>query len=297
MARMKNIQVCRNIISNTVSLRHGVATVLVFFFCLVQLSGCGIITRNPVDYDGAPSTGVDVSKLKDAVPKVEPHHPYGTRSYVLNGRNYKVLKSSKGYVKKGYASWYGTSFHGKETSTQEKFNLYGMTAASPELPLPSYVEVTNLRNGKKVVVRVNDRGPFCRNRILDLSYAAAQKLGFGEDGVVPVKVVGIDPKTWGKDKIANGKHYAKEEAVSHSKAVSIKNSQKKFLQLGAFAELDNAKQLSERVSQFIDKPVKIEHSSNLYRVQIGPVVGVDQQDKLKQLLEENGFAGVTVVSG
>lgn len=286
----------RNLIGASSS--HGVATVLAIVFCFTQLSGCGVVGKGsnsrlfPSSYDGPPDIDIETSRLHDAVPKVEPLHPYGTRDYVVNGRRYHVLKTAKGYVKRGYASWYGSKFHGQETSTQEIFNLYGMTAASPELPLPSYAQVTNLHNGKKVIVRINDRGPFCSNRVLDLSYAAAKKLGFGDRGVVPVKIVGIDPKTWSKTEI----HLPSKEVRVASSSQQAKDSHV-FLQVGAFTQINNAKELSARLNKITDKPVQISHKTDLYRVQIGPLVSSSQSDKLKLVLEKHGFENVTVVDG
>lgn len=277
---------------------HSVATILAIAFCLAQLSGCGVVSNSggknfASSYDGPPAVDVDVSKIHDAVPKAEPFHPYGTKDYVLGGRRYHVLKNSKGYNRTGYASWYGSKFHGGETSTQEKFNLYAMTAASPHLPIPSYVQVTNMNNGKKVIVRVNDRGPFHPNRILDLSYAAAKKLGFADRGVAPVKIVAIDPETWGKDQ---GSAPSKKVVIARSE--SPMGNSPVFLQVGAFAELDNAKHLSNKINQLIDKhPVHIEHKSDLYRVQIGPIASSSQSNKIKVFLEDNGFDHVTVVGG
>ena len=296
---MKNSQWFINVSSNVIGLRRSVATMAVFIFCLVQLSGCGVVDKNFTTHDGAPKGNIDTSKIHDAVPRVEPLHPYGTRDYVLGGRRYSVLKSAKGYVAKGNASWYGSKFHGQETSTQEKFNLYAMTAASPVLPLPSYVQVTNLRNGKKVVVRVNDRGPFYGNRILDLSYAAAMKLGFADSGVAPVKIVAIDAKTWGKTKTSDKLTSYAQNKVTDGLSTKSKQLNKTpvFLQVGAFVKLDNAKQLSSKVTQIVDKPTHIEHKSSLYRVQIGPLASSGQGDKLKALLERNGFEHVTFVGG
>ncbi|EKD45793.1 MAG: lipoprotein A [uncultured bacterium] len=283
--------------NNIISIRRNVITMAVFIFCLVQLSGCGVIDKRFATHDGAPRVDIDPSKIHDAVPRVEPLHPCGTKDYVLGGRHYKVLKSAKGYVKQGYASWYGSKFHGRQTSTQERFNLYNMTAASPELPLPSYAQVTNLRNGKKVVVRVNDRGPFRYNRVMDLSYAAAKKLGFAESGVAPVKIVAIDPRTWNKN---NAEHvnYAQNKAtkVTAPKSKYLSKNGRVFLQIGAFAKLDNAKKLSKKVARLINKPSIIEHKSALYHVQIGPLA-FSQGNKLKTLLEQNGFEHVTFVGG
>ncbi len=268
------MKMINSLVMRSVVVRSGIFTLLVSAFCLTQLSGCGVMRRvGPSSYDGPPDVDVDINKIHDAVPRVEPYHPYGTKDYVLNGKRYKVLKTSKGYVKKGYASWYGSKFHGNHTSTQEKYNLYSMTAASPELPLPSYVEVTNLRNGKKVVVRVNDRGPFYPNRILDLSYAAAKKLGFASDGVAPVKIVAIDPKSWNK-----GSQKDNQAGI--------------FLQLGAFSERNNAEELSARLHELVSESVKIIYKSNLYRVQIGPFASAVLADKHRELLESKGFSDI-----
>ncbi len=169
-------------------------------FCgQILLAGCSLsLFKRNTNYDRAPKVKPEVHRIHDAIPRVEPYHPYGRRDYKLKGKFYRVIKNAKGYVRYGHISWYGTQFHGRETATQERYNLYGMTAASPELPLPSYVEVTNLRNGKTVIVRVNDRGPYCRKRILDLSYAAALKLGYADHGVTYARVAVIDPIAWHK---------------------------------------------------------------------------------------------------
>ena len=301
-------------------MRKIITATFLCFFCLTQLSGCGVTHKNPNSKryeqatDSAPDVDIYPSKIKDAVPRCEPYHPYGRRNYVVRGKSYKVRKSSKGYVRKGYASWYGTKFHGKQTSTQERYNMYGMTAASKDLPLPSYVQVTNLRNGKKIVVRVNDRGPFHSKRIIDLSYAAARKLGFAEQGVAPVKVVAIDPKTWRKKK-SRKTTYAKSSVkksvkkpvkkpveLAKNNVETIKSDQqnksKIFLQVGAFAKLDNAKQLSDKVTKLAkEHPVVIEHKSDLYRVHVGPLASSSQGDELKALLKESGFEKVTLVDG
>jgi len=145
--------------------------------------------------DGKPSWDVDVSKIPDAVP--QPHSgSYKNNPYEVLGKTYYPLSSASGYREVGLASWYGTLFHSNPTANGEVYDLYGMTAAHKTLPLPSYVRVTNLSNGKSVILRVNDRGPFYSDRIIDLSYAAAKKLGYDESGVARVQVEGIDPKQW-----------------------------------------------------------------------------------------------------
>lgn len=145
--------------------------------------------------DGAPWWDVDVSQIPDAVPM--PHTGnYKASPYTVMGKRYYPMQDGSNYQAVGTASWYGTKFHGQATANGEAYDLYGMTAAHKTLPLPSYVRVTNLENGLSVVLRVNDRGPFYSDRIIDLSFAAAKKLGFAERGTAPVKVEGIDPERW-----------------------------------------------------------------------------------------------------
>ncbi|MGC4008693.1 MAG: septal ring lytic transglycosylase RlpA family protein, partial [Pseudomonas sp.] len=154
----------------------------------------------PYDYnrphrDGAPWWDVDVSRIPDAVPM--PHNgPFKNNPYTVLGKTYYPLNNANTYNVVGTASWYGTKFHGQATANGEQYDLYGMTAAHKTLPLPSYVRVTNLDNGKSVIVRVNDRGPFYSDRVIDLSFAAAKKLGYAETGTAHVKVEGIDPDRW-----------------------------------------------------------------------------------------------------
>ncbi|WP_437882722.1 septal ring lytic transglycosylase RlpA family protein [Pseudomonas sp. LRF_L74] len=145
--------------------------------------------------DGAPWWDVDVSRIPDAVPM--PHYgAYKANPYTVLGKTYYPINDARRYNATGTASWYGTKFHGQATANGEAYDLYGMTAAHKTLPLPSYVRVTNLDNGRSVVLRVNDRGPFYSDRIIDLSFAAAKKLGYAEVGTARVKVEGIDPTEW-----------------------------------------------------------------------------------------------------
>jgi len=144
--------------------------------------------------DGPAAPPIDVSKIPEPVPKAEPRSRYGNKdSYSVLGRTYRVLPDSRGYVERGIASWYGNKFHGYTTSNFEKYDMYAYSAASKTLPLPCYVRVTNLETGRSAVVRVNDRGPFVSNRIIDLSYVAAIKVGVWPKGTAMVEVRGIDP--------------------------------------------------------------------------------------------------------
>lgn len=167
---------------------------ILFGACALLLTACsqpGTTAKG----DGAPThIPVNIANIPNAVPKPQIQSLYGNPdSYVVKGKRYYVLPTSKGYKKRGIASWYGTLFHGKLTSNRQPYNMFAMTAASKVLPLPTYVRVTNLSNHKSVIVEVNDRGPFVSNRIIDLSYAAAVKLDMIKHGTAKVEVVAIGP--------------------------------------------------------------------------------------------------------
>jgi rare lipoprotein A len=236
--------------------------------------------------DGPPLQDIDVSKIPDAVPKTEALSPYGNpEKYVANGHEYHVLKSAKNYDKTGIASWYGSKFNGLLTSTRETYDLAGMTAASTELPLPTYARVTNLENGKQVVVKVNDRGPFEKDRVIDLSYAAAKKLGYLGTGTALVRVEAIDASA-GTDAM-----------LAHDQPV--KKVPNIYLQVGAFAQSNNAYSFKKQIAALTDKPVRITHeqinNKTIYRVQIGPLASVDENDSLHQKLSMNKISKVITI--
>lgn len=177
---------------------RGLRAIGLLSLCAMVLVGCGGSPKK----SSTPSKGSDtyppskLSAIPDAKPRAEPRSRYGNpKSYVVLGKRYHTLPTSAGFVERGHASWYGRKFHGRRTSSGEKYNMYAMTAAHKRLPLPSYVQVTNLSNGKRVVVKVNDRGPFHGNRVIDLSYTAAHKLDLVKHGTAMVEVRAIDPKT------------------------------------------------------------------------------------------------------
>lgn len=157
--------------------------------------------QSPVK-DGAPLADIDVSTIADAVPRLDPVTRAGNKNpYSVNDKTYHLLPTAKGYREVGIASWYGTKFHGRKTANGEPYSLYGMTAAHTTLPIPSYVRVRNMANGRSVIVRINDRGPFHSDRIIDLSYAAAKKLGYSDQGTARVEVTAIDPLTYQKNSV------------------------------------------------------------------------------------------------
>jgi rare lipoprotein A len=161
---------------------------------LVLVSACGTLSRSGGYYeDDGPDANppANIASIPDAVPKPEPLASSGNNPYTVSGKTYYPLADASGYHERGIASWYGRKFNGKRTSSGEPYDMYAMTAAHKTLPLPSYVRVRNLQNGRSIVVRVNDRGPFLSNRLIDLSYAAAAKLGILGTGTGIVEVVAV----------------------------------------------------------------------------------------------------------
>ena len=223
--------------------------------------------------DGAPKGHVDVALIPDAVP--QPHYGrYKYSTYKLNGITYKPLKSANGYVKEGPASWYGTKFHGKQTANGEVYDMFKMTAAHKTLPLPSYVKVTNLENNRSVVLRVNDRGPFHGDRLIDVSYVAAKKLGFAEDGVSNVKIEGIDPDSFLGAKERNKKNKDEEESLVYLQLAALKNYHSAHLMRREIFD-----KLGVNAS-VVSNQSKVDP---YYRVRVGPV---ESPEQMEQLLEE-----------
>ncbi len=248
---------------------------------LLTLSACtsytprdedGLVNIIPTaEKDRGPSKRIDVSHVPDAVPKVEKRTKAGNKSpYKVMGVVYRVMESPDGYKEKGMASWYGVKFHGNSTSNGEKYDMYAMTAAHKTLPIPSYVRVTNLENGRSAIVRVNDRGPFEKGRIIDLSYAGAQKLGYVDAGTAKVKVEYIDPSTYTPSAKSRPSAPA-PKTTSKSEGVG-----ERFLQVGAFSDHGAAQAMQQKTSILTRYPVNVNHaklanSSDIYRVQIGPI--------------------------
>ena len=262
---------------------------------------------NRAHKDGAPWWDVDVSRIPDATPTLHTG-PYKAAPYSVLGKTYFPLQESKTYVQSGTASWYGTKFHGQNTANGEVYDLYGMSAAHKTLPLPSYVRVTNLDNNRTVILRVNDRGPFYSDRIIDLSYAAAKKLGYAETGTARVKVEGIDPQQYWAAKGRPAPLMLNEPQVAQNSApvitasagtveqwtpppqqhasdtVPVPMSAKKnasatatgqYLQVGAFANPDAAELLRSKLSGMVSAPVFISsivrNQQTLHRVRLGPI--------------------------
>jgi len=255
-----------------------------FFLFLGLTSSCA---QHSVSVrDGAPRVNkAELLRIPDAVPKVEKVTRAGNKNpYVQFGKTYHLLSQSSGYRAVGTASWYGTKFHGRNTANGEVYDMNAMTAAHKTLPIPCYVKVRNTLNNKTIVVRVNDRGPFHGNRLIDLSYAAAVKLGFEDRGTAPVEIEvvearGLNPRTIPVAESSAKKPEAKPLNVPLSVAPvatgsPVTGSASWLLQAGAFYSIEPAQKLVARLKYITDLPINIRTQEDLarviYRVQIGP---------------------------
>ncbi|WP_417358077.1 septal ring lytic transglycosylase RlpA family protein [Gallaecimonas pentaromativorans] len=218
---------------------------------------------------------VDVPKLdhvSDAKVTNEPYSRQGNRDYELRGQFYKVIKAPQGFTQEGYASWYGTKFHGYHTSNGEVYDMYAMSGAHKTLPLPSFVRVTNLDNGKQVVVRVNDRGPFHQGRIIDLSYAAAYKLDMLKKGTARVRLEVITAPQ-------------KETVLAPLKA-----THPIFIQVVASSDQDRAVDAGKRYAALMGCGYQVVRDQGLYKVQLGPVSDELKAEALIEKLKGQGIA-------
>jgi rare lipoprotein A len=231
--------------------------------------------------------------VPDVIPRAEPRSRNGNPPfYDVFGKRYYVLSSSVGYVERGVASWYGPGFHKVRTSTGEPYDMYAMTAAHTTLPLPCYVRVTNLQNGRSVVVRINDRGPFVGNRIIDLSYTAAAKLDMLRNGTAIVEVSSIDPTAAAP--VSAGSAIAPAPPVRAAETAPPAIAKTFFVQAGAFSDPLNAQRLAEKLRGGGYGTVFVRDSEvagrRLYRVRIGPISGVAEFDRIVAALERSGIA-------
>lgn len=255
-------------------------------------------SRYTITQDRAPKGNFDASGLSDAVPVYQAPVRAGNKSpYTVWGKQYSVLSSNEGYVASGTASWYGEKFHGHKTSNGETFDMYQMSAAHKSLRIPGYARVTNVDNGRSVIVRVNDRGPFHGDRLIDLSYAAAKKLGYQSRGTAKVEVESITVKPNGSMFIA-GQPFALDGQPPSETATAVENDDQNavgglFVQLGAFSSRDPARKLQDRAKDVLSDPVRVRAvdtaSGRFHRVQVGPFQDEGSARKTQNLLEAKGF--------
>jgi rare lipoprotein A len=230
-----------------------------------------------------PPQPANLDSIPDAVPRIEPRSSRGNPvSYEVFGKRYFVAATAEGYKERGVASWYGPDFHTRATSSGEPYDMYAMTAAHKTLPIPAFARVTNLGNGRSVVVRINDRGPFVGNRIIDLSYSAAARLDMLRNGTAFVEVRTIGA---GSEQTGVGTAVAADAAI----AVPVR---KLYIQVGAFADAANAQRVLARLqaggvgNAFITTTAR---SDRLARVRLGPLASVEEFDALSTRLTGLGF--------
>jgi rare lipoprotein A len=277
---------------------------------LVALSGCGTIPRSESPASApssapatapAPAKGAyykddgpganpppNLAAIPDAVPRAEPLHRFANRPYQVLGRDYVPLARTEGFRQSGIGSWYGRRFHGAPTSSGEPYDMYGMTAAHPTLPIPSYARVTNVANGRSVVVRINDRGPFHSDRIIDLSYTAAWKLGYAEAGSARVEVEALAP----------GAAAPVQEAKAPAPAVATAEEKGVFLQLGAFSAREAAENFRVRLYRelaWLSEAIQVVAGGPLYRLHLGPYRTQDEARSIADRIQaELSFRPVVV---
>lgn len=252
---------------------------------LALTAGYGPLKKPAETSDGPPRYVVDITKVSNPVPRDEPKSHLGNKTYWVHGKKYSVMPNSQGYVQRGIASWYGTKFHKHKTSSGEPYDMFGMTAAHRNLPLPTYVRVTNLANKHSVIVKVNDRGPFHPNRIIDLSYTAAKKLGILSHGTGYVEVEALDPR--------HPNYFLADDI--HKKKPKL------YLQMAAFNQRSHALDFVDKLKVTVkDLPIYLSinqsRAKNIYKVLVGPFLGADQFYKLKKQVQYAGLGqGVAVL--
>lgn len=280
---------------------------------LALLSACGTLPRSGGYFeDDGPEINppADVANIPDAVPKTEARSATGNNPYAVYGVTYSPLTDSRGYRERGIASWYGKKFHSKRTSSGEPYDMYAMTAAHKTLPLPSYARVRNLQNGRSVVVRVNDRGPFLHNRLIDLSYAAAARLGILGTGTGVVEVEAVSPEE-PETQVAQVKTYPLQVIAPAVAAEELPQPRataagpKLYLQVGAFTQWDNAANLRNRLEREALRPISIQSSqaakgngpdaARVYRVRVGPLTNVEEGDRLTERAAQLGVPDARIV--
>jgi rare lipoprotein A len=255
-------------------------------FCLLAAmllaAGCGTSPRKAQPSgkyyadDGPPESIPDnLASIPDAVPRDEPFHRFANRPYTVFGQTYVPVVNKQPGKERGMASWYGRKFHGQKTASGEVYDMFAMTAAHKTLPLPSYVRVTNVKNGKSVVVRVNDRGPFHAGRIIDLSYAAAERIGIARAGAALVEVERVVPGADAEPAATTAATTAPlvPPMAAVETSMTTREAAALWLQLGAFSSTEAAEAFRERVAgqlDWVNEPIAVVHQDGMHRVRLGP---------------------------
>ncbi|MEE4301802.1 MAG: septal ring lytic transglycosylase RlpA family protein [Pseudomonadales bacterium] len=266
-------------------------TALGLLLCVI---GCAGPTAPFVDSDAPPlieRPGLEAQP--DPVPRWEPPARAGNRSpYMVFGETYHVMSSSAGFVDEGNASWYGRKFHGRATSNGERYDMFALTAAHRSLPLPTWLRVTNLGNGRSTIVRVNDRGPFHEDRILDLSYGAAVKLGFADQGVAQVRIEAITPPRPGAPAPRPVPVVSEPSDLADAPGTI-------WVQAGAFGDPDAARRLGDVLAGVLGDAadrIRLDDAlEGLVRVRVGPFADLAEANRMQALITFADVAGVPVI--
>jgi len=256
---------------------------LVLIVLIVSVAGCAPKGRYYQHQDSAPKIIPQNVTTLDVVAKYESYAPANMRPYTIRGIRYQPLKTGKGFSDKGHASWYGQKFHGHLTANGEIYDMYQMSAAHKTLPLPSFVRVTNLKNGKQVVVRVNDRGPFHSGRVIDLSYAAALKLEVLKTGITDVKLDVIHVDKAGK--VTVGRF-----PTINNQTPNITNQQV-YIQVAALQNKTQIDKLASGLKFLYQHPYKTRFEKGIYKLHLGPIENEREADELLNELKSNDYPG------
>lgn len=261
---------------------------------VLLLAGCAGPTVPEVSRDAPPLVDKPgLAEQADPVPRWEPTARAGNKSpYMVFGKTYHVMPSAVGFVDEGNASWYGRKFHGRATSNGERYDMFALTAAHRSLPLPTWLRVTNLANGRSTVVRVNDRGPFHADRILDLSYGAAVKLGFAEQGVAQVRIEAITPPRPGLPEPRPVPVVSEPDDLTDAPGTI-------WVQAGAFGDPEAARRLGDTLAGVLgDEADRIrldDAVEGLVRVRVGPFADLGEANRMQALITFADVAGVPVI--
>jgi rare lipoprotein A len=272
------------------------------------ITGCSSSGRYEIKNDVAPKQPISVEHVENAQPQYEPYSRGGNKDYTVRGIRYKIIKNPHNYRAKGLASWYGKKFHGHRTSNGEIYDMYSMSAAHKTLPIPSYAKVTNLNNGKEVIVRINDRGPFHKGRIIDLSYAAAYKLGLLQTGTAPVLVEALTLQRATKHSIQDSnsiqrstKTASKQQAPKQQALKQQTSKQQKqnrqlhyVIQVSSSKQLENTRTLSHNLSQKLSVTTYIDSLNGSHRVFVGPFSDYHQTQKALQKVKDLGYSSAFI---
>lgn len=258
------------------------------FVLITAISSCAPKGRYSQRHDSAPNIPPKEVLMHDAIPDYEPYAQANLRPYTVLGAHYTPLTTGKGYSEEGLASWYGQKFHGHFTSNGEVYDMYSMTAAHKTLPLPSFARITNLANGNQAVVRINDRGPFHSERLIDLSYAAALKLGILSSGVAKVKLDVIHVDELGQVTVGKGPTINENKLASEPNNAETKSL---FIQVVALQDKTKIEQLGNGLTALYQIPYQAPFENGIYRLQLGPLVDEQVASQLLEELKTSGYQG------